>query len=303
MRRIAAFVFVVIALIVSVGVIYTYQEVVSLRVERVTDDVHVIFGQGSNVGVLRTDEGAVIVDTMTFRLQGRRIRELADDLAGPPQVIINTHYHFDHTHGNPAFASGIKVVATQRTLAYMDAFDASYWEGGASGTLPNEVFENEHELRVGDKTVLLLRPGRGHTDGDLVALFVEDRVVHMGDLFFNGRYPNIDLEAGGSVREWAATLDRVFELEFDVVIPGHGPVTDRAGLREFQHFIRQLAELGAQAARAGLSLEETQARALLDADAGYEVIAIPFFMRLDREFVIRRAWEEATGSVRRVELH
>ena len=303
MRRIAAYVFVVIVLIVSVGVIYTYQEIVSLRVERVTDDVHVIFGRGSNVGVLRTDEGAVIVDTMTFRLQGRRIRELADDLAGPPQVIINTHYHFDHTHGNPAFASGIKVVATQRTLAYMDAFDASYWEGGASGTLPNEVFENEHELRVGGKTVRLIRPGRGHTDGDLVALFVEDRVVHMGDLFFNGRYPNIDLEAGGSVREWAATLDRVFELEFDVVIPGHGPVTDRAGLREFQHFIRQLAELGAQAARAGLSLEETQARALLDADAGYEVIAIPFFMRLDREFVIRRAWEEATGSVRRVELH
>jgi glyoxylase-like metal-dependent hydrolase (beta-lactamase superfamily II) len=303
MRRIAALVFVVIALIVSVGVIYTYQEIVSLRVERVTDDVHVIFGRGGNVGVLRTDEGAVIVDTMTFRLQGRRIRELADDLAGPPQAIINTHYHFDHTHGNPAFASGIKVVATERTLAYMDAFDASYWEGGASGTLPNEVFENEHELRVGDKTVRLIRPGRGHTDGDLVALFVEDRVVHMGDLFFNGRYPNIDLEAGGSVREWAATLDRVLELEFDVVIPGHGPVTDRAGLREFQHFIRQLAELGAQAARAGLSLEETQARALLDADAGYEVIAIPFVIRLDREFVIRRAWEEATGDVRRVELH
>ena len=302
MRRIAALLFVVIALTASVGIIYTYQEVVSMRVERVTDDVHVIFGRGGNVGVLRTGEGSVVVDTMTFRLQGRRIRELADDLAGPPRAIVNTHYHLDHTHGNPAFASGIKVVATERTLAYMDAYDASYWEGGASGTLPNEVFADEHELRLGGKTVRLLRPGRGHTDGDLVALFVEDRVVHMGDLFFNNYYPNIDLEAGGSVREWAATLDRVFELEFDVVIPGHGPVTDRAGLREFQHFIRQLAELGAQAARAGLSLEETQARALLDADAGYGVIAIPFIIRLDREFVIRRAWEEATGNVRRVKL-
>jgi glyoxylase-like metal-dependent hydrolase (beta-lactamase superfamily II) len=303
MRRIAATLFAAIALIASVGAIYAYQEIVSMRVERVTEDVHVIFGQGGNVGVLRTGEGAVIVDTMTFRLQGRRIRELAEDLAGPPQAIINTHYHFDHTHGNPAFASGMKVVATERTLAYMDAFDASYWEGAASGTLPNEVFEDEHELRVGDKTIRLIRPGRGHTDGDLVALFVEDRAIHMGDLFFNGRYPNIDLEAGGSVREWAATLDRVFALDFDTVIPGHGPVTDREGMREFQHFIRQLAELGAQAARAGLSLEETQARALLDADAGYEVIAIPFVLRLDREFVIRRAWEEATGNVRRVELH
>jgi glyoxylase-like metal-dependent hydrolase (beta-lactamase superfamily II) len=303
MRRIAVLLFAAIALIASVGAIYAYQEIVSMRVERVTEDLHVIFGQGGNVGVLRTGEGAVIVDTMTFRLQGRRIRELADDLAGPPQVIINTHYHFDHTHGNPAFASGMKVVATERTLAYMDAFDASYWEGAASGTLPNEVFEDEHELRVGGKTIRLIRPGRGHTDGDLVALFVEDRAIHMGDLFFNGRYPNIDLEAGGSVREWAETLDRVFALDFDIVIPGHGPVTDREGMRKFQHFIRQLAELGSQAARAGLSLEETQARALLDADAGYEVIAIPFVLRLDREFVIRRAWEEATGNVRRVELH
>ncbi|HEY5657512.1 MAG TPA: MBL fold metallo-hydrolase [Myxococcota bacterium] len=302
MRRLAAAVSILVALVVSIGVIYVYQEIVSLRVERVNDDVHVIFGRGGNVGVLRTEEGAVVVDTMTFRAQGRRIREIADDLAGPPQVVINTHYHFDHTHGNPAFASGIKVVATDRTLAYMDAFDASYWEGAASGTLPNETFADEHVLRVGDKTVRLIRPGRGHTDGDLVALFVEDRVVHMGDLFFNRRYPNIDLEAGGSVREWAATLDRVFELDFDVVIPGHGPVTDRAGLREFQRFIAQLAELGAQAASQGLSLEETQARALLDADAGYEVISIPFVIRLDREFVIRRAWEEATGNVQRARL-
>jgi glyoxylase-like metal-dependent hydrolase (beta-lactamase superfamily II) len=198
MRRIAALLFAAIALIASVGAIYAYQEIVSMRVERVTEDLHVIFGQGGNVGVLRTGEGAVIVDTMTFRLQGRRIRELADDLAGPPQVIINTHYHFDHTHGNPAFASGMKVVATERTLAYMDAFDASYWEGAASGTLPNEVFEDEHELRVGGKTIRLIRPGRGHTDGDLVALFVEDRAIHMGDLFFNGRYPNIGLETCSS---------------------------------------------------------------------------------------------------------
>lgn len=301
MRRIVAAVFVVLALCVSVGVIYAYQEVVSIRVERVTDEVHVIFGLGGNVGILRTSEGAVIVDTMTFRVQGRRIRELADELAGPPQIVVNTHYHIDHTHGNPAFASGIKVVTTQRTLAYMDALDSSYWEGSAAGSLPNETFDGQHELRVGDKTVRLIQPGRGHTDGDLVALFVEDGVIHMGDLFFNGRYPNIDLEAGGSVREWAATLDRVLELEFDVVIPGHGAVSDREGVRRFQRFLRQLAELGAQAARAGLSVEETQERALLDADAGYEVIAIPFVMRLDREFVIRRAWEEATGNVRRVD--
>jgi glyoxylase-like metal-dependent hydrolase (beta-lactamase superfamily II) len=278
--------------------IAAYQKVGALESERVTDDVHVIFGLGGNVGVLATGRGAVIVDTMTFRMQGARIRELAEKLGrGPTQAVVNTHYHVDHTHGNPGFAVGTKVVATQRTRDYLLHFDASYWDGDAAGTLPNETFEATHELSVGGKTVRLHHLGRGHTGGDLVALFVEDRVLHTGDLFFNGRYPNIDLEAGGSVREWIATLDRVMALEFDRVIPGHGPVTDREGLRAFQGFLRQLWSVAETGAREGKSLAETQALPGLSADAGYGVISVPLIFRLDRDFVVRRAWEEATGAV------
>ena len=105
--------------------------------ERVTDDVHAVRGLGGNVGVLRTSAGAVVVDTMTFRIQGERIRELAERLAGGPiQVVINTHYHVDHTHGNPGFAPGTRVVATERTRDYLLALDASYWDGKAEQTLP-----------------------------------------------------------------------------------------------------------------------------------------------------------------------
>ena len=293
----------VLAVVVGVGAVYIYQRIGGMDASRVTDDVHVIEGMGGNVGVLATEDGAVIVDTMTFRLQGRRIRELAERLGrGPTQAVVNTHYHGDHTHGNPAFAVGMRVVSTERTLRYLHALDASYWSGAAAGTLPNETFEDRLELRIGGKTIRLIHPGRGHTDGDLVVLFVEDRVVHTGDLFFNGRYPNIDLEAGGSVAEWAASIQRVLELDFDHVIPGHGPVTDREGLRGFQRFMEQLAAVGAGAARTGASLDETRAAASFDADAGYEVMAIPFVMRLDRDFVIQRAWEEATGRFEPVRL-
>ena len=91
----------------------------------------------------------------------------------------------------------------------------------------------------------------------------------------------------------------MLELDFDRVIPGHGPVTDRAGLRAFQTFMRQLAQVGEQAARSGLvAREDDAARRALDADAGYEVMAIPFVLRLDRDFVVRRAWEEATRQGR-----
>ena len=302
MARIAGVVALVLALLIGGGAIYGYQQVSSLEVAKVTEDLHVIYGFGSNVGVLRTGEGSIVVDTMTFALQGREIRGRAEELAGPVRAIVNTHYHLDHTHGNPAFASGLKVVSTAKTRAYLDALDAEYWSGAAAGTLPNETFDTEHTLSMGGKTLRLLHLGRGHTDGDLVVHFVEDRVVHTGDLFFNGRYPNIDLEAGGSVRDWSATIDRILELDFDEVIPGHGPVTDAAGLREFQRFMQQLAAVSRDAGRSGRSLEETRANAVLDADAGYEVMAIPFVMRLDRDFVIERAWQEATGKFERVKL-
>jgi len=294
---------VVAVLVIAVALIFGYRRATELEVVELTSDVHAIYGLGSNVGVLTTDRGAVVIDTMTFRAQGSRILSLAEQLAsGPVQAVVNTHYHFDHTHGNPAFPAGTTILATDKTLAYLKQVDADYWQDAAAGTLPNQTFRKEHEFRIADKTVRLIHPGRGHTDGDLVALFVEDRVLHTGDLFFNGRYPNIDLEAGGSVREWVATIDRVLQLDFDQVIPGHGPVTDREGLRKFQTFMRQLAEIGEQSMRNGWTLEQAEREGVLDADAGYEVQSIPFVMRLDREFAVRRAWEEATGKVQRIQL-
>jgi len=280
--------------------IYAYQQVSSIGSEQVTDDVHVLTGFGSNVGVLRTERGSAIVDTMTFRMQGEEIRKRAEDLTGREvEVILNTHYHVDHTHGNPAFPGGTRVVATKRTRELLDRFDAGSWEGDAAQTLPNETFDGSHEIALGGKTIRALHLGRGHTSGDLVVLFVEDRVLHTGDLFFNGSYPNIDLEAGGSVEAWIATLDRVLALDgYDRVIPGHGPVSDREGIRRFQAFLRELWTQVAPQARAGKSLEETLAATKLTADAGYEVIGVPLVFRLDRPFVIRRAWEEASGHVK-----
>jgi glyoxylase-like metal-dependent hydrolase (beta-lactamase superfamily II) len=270
----------------------------TLESEKVTEDVSVIYGFGGNVGVLRTEHGVVIVDSMTFIAQGRRIRALAERIGGGPlQAVINTHYHLDHTHGNPAFAAGTKVVSTQRTRDYLMFFDADYWRGATTGTAPNVTFDDRHELRIGGKTIRLYHLGRGHTGGDLVVFFKEDRVVHAGDLFFNHRYPNIDLEAGGSVREWIGTLDRILAIDFDEIIPGHGPVTDREGIQAFRRFLHDLWEQASDAVAAGKTLNETLATVDLQYDEGYDIISIPFVVKLDRDFVVRRAWEEASGAV------
>ena len=295
--------FVVTALLVLVVVgggftLYLREDMKKFQVTQVTPDLHMISSEwGGNVGVLKTGDGTVIVDTMTFSMQGKVIREMAEEITGEPVVmIINSHYHLDHTHGNPAFDPGTRVVASERTLHHLQELDADYFSGDAAQLLPGETFSTEQTLQVGDKTLRLIQPGPGHTDGDLVVLFVEDRALHTGDLFFNRRYPNIDLEAGGSAASWGDTLEGLFDLPYEQIIPGHGLLTDKEGMRQFQTFIRELAEVGAYAASINGSLEDTQVNGRLTADAGYVPITFGPFLSLDREFVIRRTWEEATGN-------
>lgn len=267
-----------------------------LDVEQVTDDLHVIYGAGGNVGVLRTGEGTVIVDTMTLAWQGKRIRETAEALTGEPVVmIINTHYHLDHTHGNPGFEPGTRVVSTTRTREHLETFDADFWEGDAAQLLPNETFDEERRLQVGSKTLTLLWPGRGHTDGDLVVLFEEERVAHMGDLFFNRHYPNIDLEAGGSVVRWPGTIDSALTLPFDIIIPGHGPVSGKERLREFRAFLAQLARIAERAVDGGVPVDEFVLTDELTTDREFTEIRMLVPLGLDRPFVLRRAWEEASA--------
>ena len=282
---------------------YVFFSVRSIDVEQLSEDLYVLRGFGGNTAVLRTGAGSVIVDTMTFGIQGERIKSLAAELTGePPGLIINTHYHLDHTHGNPAFDAGTRVFSTERTLGYLNALDAEFWQGEAASLLPNETFSDTQTLSIGSKTIELVHPGPGHTNGDLVVIFTDEATIHMGDLMFHRHYPNIDLEAGGTIQGWPASLDRVLRLSFETVIPGHGLTTDRDGLAAFKAFIEQLGGIARQAAEEGWTLETMVATDQLKADAGYEPIRFIISLGLDRTFVLTRAWEEVTGNFSREQI-
>ena len=287
-----------IVVLIAAFAAFVYLSLRSLEVETLSDKLHVIRGMGSNVTVLQTDEGAVVIDSMTTHLQGRLIREKVKEITGQETVlIINTHYHLDHTHGNPSFQPGTRVIATERTLSHLQALDSDFWTGDAARLLPNETFTESLKLNVGTQTLRLLHPGRGHTDGDLVVFIDSEETVVMGDLLFHNYYPNIDLEAGGSVQLWSSTLDRVLEGNFKTAIPGHGATTDRNGIIKFQEFMEQLADIGREAAANKTPLDDVVASSSLDTDAGFEMIkfaGIP--IGLNREFVLRRTWEESTGN-------
>lgn len=289
---------VVVAILVAGGyAAWFYNQLGSYAHEQITPDVWAISGFGGNVGVLRTDAGTVLVDSMAFTMQGKRLRELAEELTGRPVIaVISTHYHLDHTHGNPGMSADMRFISSTSTRKHLLTTEPDFWEEHAA-FLPQELIDDDRTLEFGNKTIRVLHPGRGHTDGDLIIVFTDDGVVHVGDLMFNGRYPNIDLEAGGSVREWPATLDRIAELEYDHVIPGHGPPTDREGLAGFRAFVAELAEVGQRARSEGWSLEETLEKVTLTGNTGMEDFTIPFVVHFDHDFVVKRAWEEAAGAI------
>jgi len=288
------------ALVASISA-YVLVQARSLEVERLSEDLFVLRGLGGNTAVLRTDAGAVVVDSMTLQMQGERIREKARELTGmETTLLINTHYHLDHTHGNVAFEPGTRVLSTERTLSHLHALDAEFWQGDAASLLPTETFTDRMTLVVGDKTIELIHPGAGHTDGDLVVLFTAEGVLHTGDLMWHQYYPNIDLEAGGSVQAWVASLESLLRLDFTRVIPGHGETTDRNGMRQFLALIAQLAEIARTAADKGNSLEQTLQTDQLTADKGYEQLDMIIPLHMDREFVITRAWEETTKNFKRL---
>jgi cyclase len=291
----------VLVIVLVIGLAgFVFSQVRGLEVEQITNDLYVIYGLGGNVAVLDTDEGTVIVDTMTLKYQGDRIKEEAMALTGKPvTLIINTHYHLDHIRGNPAFDAGTRIVSTKRTLHHLKETDSEYFSGEAAQLMPNETFVSDKVISMGNKTLKLMYPGRGHTDGDLVVLFEEDKTLHTGDLFFYRHYPNIDLEGGGSVMEWGDTIDKILEVPFLTVIPGHGNITERVNLKQFQLFVRQLASIGKQAAENDTSLEETIATDKLTADEGYEPLKMIIGIGLTREFVLQRAWEEANVAFQR----
>ena len=244
---------------------------------KIDDRFYVVLGGGGNTAVLIGDDGVLLVDTK-FWSPARRLPEIIKSITDKPvKVIINTHYHWDHTHGNPQYPPGVDVIAQRHTRAHLLALDKDFWEvEPAWSLLPADLVDDERTLQFGDETVRIIHPGRGHTDGDIVVYFTKRRILHTGDLFVHDRYPLIDLRGGGSVRAWPATLDRVLALdEVKQYIPGHGPLSTRADVLRFQGYLRSLLTQVEPLAARGLSLDAVQAA--VDLHAYDDFTGIPYY--------------------------
>jgi cyclase len=261
---------------------------------KIDERFYVVQGGGGNTAVLIGNDGVLVVDTK-FARPGRQLAATVAALTDKPvKVIINTHYHFDHTRGNVNYAPGTDVIAQRHTRARLLALDKDFWEvEPAWSLLPSDLVDDEKDLQFGDETVRIVHPGRGHTDGDVVVYFTKRRVLHAGDLFLHAMYPFIDRRDGGSVREWVTALDKVLALgDVQQYIPGHGPLSTRADVVRFQSYLRNLwSQVEAQVAQ-GKSLAEV--RSAVDLHDYDDFRSILFLTSQRRN--IQWTYEEATSK-------
>jgi cyclase len=198
---------------------------------KVKDDLFVIYNDlvPGNTTVLVTNQGLILVDNkfeIDFDNLMAQIRKISNQ---PIRYVINTHYHGDHSGGNPKMqAQNVKVVASERARRKMV-------EASQPGT-PYVTLENNVRLYLGGKRVEVYHFGRAHTDGDVVAYFPDHRVIAMGDMFTigDGLPPLVDYPAGGSTREWPRSLEGALTLDFDTAIPGHGKPGSKGDLAKYR---------------------------------------------------------------------
>lgn len=262
-----------------------------ITVKRLRGGVAMLSGSGGNIGVLAGPRGFLLVDAGIAVSKAKIQRALATLGRGPVRFVIDTHWHWDHTDGNGWLRrSGATILADQAARRRLtETIRVVEWEHVftpvAAAALPNDVVRSARALRFAGETIAIAPYRPGHTDGDLSVRFAKADVLATGDTFWNGMYPFIDYAGGGSIdgaiRAANANLERAGARA--QVIPGHGPLGDRAALVAFRDMLVAVRTRVARLKSRGLSEDQVVAArptAALDGVWGKALISGELFTRL-----------------------
>jgi glyoxylase-like metal-dependent hydrolase (beta-lactamase superfamily II) len=255
-----------LAIIASFGP-NTRADDIEYRTTSLSDTVSMVQARGGNVGVSAGDDGVFIIDDQYKQPIEQLLAAIGEISDRPVRFVINTHYHGDHVGGNEAIGEGGGVIIAHdniRKRMSTTQFN-HFWNGETpawpDAALPVVTFNDRVTLHLNGEAVTAYHVPRGHTDGDSIIHFPESNVLHMGDIYFNGLYPYIDLDAGGTIQGMIGAVELGLELadEETKIIPGHGPLTDRAGMQGYLAMLVEIRDRVQALIDQGMSREEVVA--------------------------------------------
>ncbi len=230
---------------------------VKITSEKLADDIYILYGAGGNIGLAVGKDEAYVIDDQFGPLTDKILAHVKKLTQVPVKFVLNTHWHGDHTGGNANLAKqGALVFAHDNVRKRMLEKDATKPEA-----LPIVTFNDKMTLFLDNGSSMhAIHVESAHTDGDSYYYFPQENVIHMGDNFFNGRYPYIDINSGGDIDGLLRNLKFALTIVNDAtkIIPGHGMLASKKDLQDYFEVLHELRKRVVQARQEGHSLKETQ---------------------------------------------
>ncbi len=235
----------------------------------VAGSVHMLTGAGGNIGVSAGDDGILMVDDQFAPLAGRIRAAIAEISTGDLEFVVNTHFHGDHTGGNVVFGEEALIVAHANVRNRLAAGDGPRGQSGEPAprvALPVVTYDIGVSIHFNGEQIMIGHLEGGHTDGDSFVYFMDSNVIHLGDQFFAGRFPFVDVASGGNAVGLRDSIGGVLDRlpEDAKVIPGHGPLSTVDDLRTYHRMLAECVATVQAGMEAGKSLEDIQAAGLPD---------------------------------------
>lgn len=253
-------------------------EDVTITPAKVTDQIYMLAGKGGNIGLFIGDDGTFMIDDQFAPLTEKILAAISSVGGGHPKFLINTHYHGDHTGGNETLGKGGTLIFSHDNVrerlvqgSYIGAFQMKNAPMAREG-LPVVTFAEEIRFHLNGDTVHVYHVPHAHTDGDSFIVFETANVIHAGDFFFNGLYPFIDVDHGGSLKGMINAVNEVLSHADGQtqIIPGHGPLADRGALIRYGEMLNTAYERLSKLKAAGTSVQEAvAAKPLADLEAAW----------------------------------
>ena len=238
---------------------------VEIKATEVVDNIFMLEGSGGNIAVIRGTDGVMMIDSQYGPLSDKIRKAIASISESDIKYLLNTHWHGDHTGGNNNFGSGGSIIVSHENVRQRMSTDQvnvnRTTKASPQAAWPVITFTEDMKIHFNGEDIAMIHIHNAHTDGDALVYFSNANVLHMGDTFFNGRFPYIDLGSGGTVQGLIDAVDKAMMIvDSDTkIIPGHASLASKADLVKYHEVVVAVFEGVKKAIASGKSLEEIKA--------------------------------------------